>query len=258
MNTIAITNRKGGVGKTTTAVNLACELAARGRRCALMDLDTQRHASIHVGVRIDPPLPSPAYRALVMGQALSEVCETTAYGFDLIAAGKDLDKAADELRGDEGGDALLALRQAVAEAAREGRWDLLFLDCPPNIGDVSQAALVAADYVLVPMPMQTLPYEGLVEVIDLIAEVKGKDNPSIQLGGVFATISDDNTQLYSVIRGKVEDLCSGSVLMTRVRRNIALAEAAERGMPVVHHRADCHGAADYRALAAELIERGVL
>lgn len=257
MNVIAIANRKGGVGKTTTAVNVASELAARGQRVVVVDLDTQRNASIHLGVRHDPPLPSPVFRMLILGEALAKVAEPMSWGFEVVAAGKDLDDAADKMRRAIGGQGHFVLREAIEEAAPTGRWDTVILDCPPSVGDVSSAALVAADWVLIPMVMQTLPFEGLTEVMELIQVVQKRTNPKLRVAGVFATLIDDNTKLAAVVRGKIEELWPDVVLPVRVRRNNALAEAAERGMPVMFHRPDCHGVEDYRALVGELVARGV-
>lgn len=264
MNVIAIANRKGGVGKTTTAVNVASELAARGQRVVIVDLDTQRNASIHLGVRHDPPLPSPVFRMLILGEALEKVVEPMSWsagnervGFDLVAAGKDLDDAADKMRRAIGGQGHFVLREAIEEAAPNSRWDTVILDCPPSVGDVSSAALVAADWVLIPMVMQTLPFEGLTEVMELIQIVQKRTNPKLKVAGVFATLIDDNTKLSAVVRGKIEDQWPDAVLPVRVRRNNALAEAAERGMPVMFHNPDCNGVHDYRALVGELLARGV-
>lgn len=255
MQTIAVVNRKGGVGKTTTAVNVAAVLAERGRRVLIVDLDTQRNASVHVGMRHDPPLPSPVFRVLVDGEEMATAAQPTGFGFDLLAAGRDIDEAANQMRRNLASDGMRVLREAIEEAGT--RWDVVLLDCPPSVGDVTTAALIAADYALIPTIMQTLPYEGLVEVIELIGEVRAKNNPGLKVLGVFSTLTNDSTTLADVIRGKVDDLCPGDLLDARIRFNTALGEASERGMPVLQHRPDCNGSQDYRALVAELAERGI-
>ena len=258
--TIAVTNRKGGVGKTTTAVNVADALVRfhglRGR-VLLIDVDTQRNASLSCGTRPDDCLPSPAYQVLVSGRALADLAVPTPFGFDLLASHSDLDDAATKIRGAMASGGYHVLREAIAESA--GRWDVIIVDTPPNVGDVTTTALVAADYALIPCPMSTLPYEGLVEVLALIERVRDEfDNPTLEVAGVFATMLDDNTTIGDVTRGLVEEAVGELLLPLRVRRNVALDEAQAKGVPVFVHKPDCNGAKDYRALTAQLVERGVM
>lgn len=257
--TVAIANRKGGVGKTTTAVN-AADVLTRFHlpegRVLLIDLDTQRNASLCCGTRLDAGFPSPAYRVLVEGAALSDLAVRTRFGFDLLASHSDLDEAASEIRGAFTGRGQYVLREAIAEAG--DRWDVILLDTPPNIGDVTTAALVAADYVVIPLPMQRLPYEGMLEVLGVIESVRAEHNPALKLGGVFATMLDDTTRLHAVIRGQAEDMVGEHLLSLRVRRNNALAEAQEVGVPVTEYKPECNGALDYRELVSQLVSRGVM
>lgn len=256
MHTIAVVNRKGGVGKTTTAVNVAAVLAERGRRVLLVDLDTQRNASTHVGLKHEPPLPSPVYRVLVDGELIDELAQSTGFGFDLLASGRDLDEVANQMRRALTGDGHLAMLEALRRV--EGRWDMVLLDTPPNVGDVTTAALIAADYALIPTIMQTLPYEGLLEVLDLIDELIKGPNPELRVLGIFSTLTNDQTTLADIIRGKIDERCPGDLLEARIRINTALGQASERGMPVLHHDSTCHGSEDYRALVTELATRGVV
>lgn len=256
MKVLAIAHRKGGVGKTTTAVNLAAILAET-QRVLLLDLDTQRNASLHLGVRLDVRESSPAYRVLAMAKSLVAEAVQTPFGFDLLAAHGDIEEAVDKMRRAIGGRGRMVVREALEEIPKD-RWDVVIIDCPPNVGDITNAALIASNSVLVPMAMQPLPYEGLLDLMDLIDTVKKYDNPGLRVAGVFATLTDDSTTLYDVVKARVEQLFGEGMLPVRIRRNIALAEAAEAAKPVTHHKQDCNGAQDYRALAAHLRDTGVV
>jgi chromosome partitioning protein len=255
INTIAVANRKGGVGKTTTAVNVASVLGET-QRVLLVDLDTQKNASLAVGVRLDPKEHSPVFKVLTGEAEMHECYHSTEFGFDLLPASADLASAIDQLRGAIGGRGRFILREAIAEVPA-GRWDTIILDCPPAVGDVTDAALIAAQSVLIPMVLQKLPFEGLAELIEQITTIRKYYNPKLKLGGVFSTLIDDNTRLAAVTRGKVEDLLETEMMAQRVRRNNALAEAQEAGKPVFYTNPTCNGAKDYRALVGELLARKV-
>lgn len=255
INTIAVTNRKGGVGKTTTAVNVAAVLGET-QKVLLIDLDTQKNASIALGVCPGPKAASPVFRALTGVAEIIDCYQSTPFGFDLLAANRDLDAAVDQMRRAIGGRGRFALREAIEEIPA-GRWDTIILDCPPSIGDVTDAALIAAQWVLIPMVLQKLPFEGLSEVVEQIATIRRYHNPGLKIGGVFSTLIDDNTRLAAITRGKVEDLLETEMMSQRVRRNNALAEAQEAGKPVFFTKPECHGAQDYRALVGELVARKV-
>lgn len=261
--TKAIANHKGGVGKTTTAVNLCAGLAERGKRALLLDLDAQAHATISVGQRVTTRH-SPMYAVLMEPQALAAHAVDTGYGFDVVPAARDMDEVELAIGNKPGGK--LELREAIAELPA-GRYDAIIIDCPPNLGHRTQSALIAAQGVIVPIPMEALPFEGFGQFITALEGIRKHDNPGLTIEALFETMSDDRTKLAYITRGMVDAAIGGSpvarvdaLLTERVRRNVALAEAPGLGRPrpVMHYKPDSHGAADYRALTAALVERGIL
>lgn len=262
MNVIAIVNHKGGVGKTTTALNLAVPLAVEHQKRVLaMDLDSQGHLSKHLGRRVDRE--SPMFRMLARGETIAACAEPTGYGFDVVAGGRDVGAAQALMRTDVTGNGRMQLREALAEIP-VGTWDVVLLDCPPALADMTTAALIAANAAIIPLPMEDLPLDGMIELLKTIEGVRKYDNPKLTVRAVFETMSNPNTILSATIREDVQqrlagsDVFSGDALLTqRVRRNIPLAEAARAQRPVSAYNPMCHGAEDYRALAAELVARGV-
>lgn len=255
MKTLAICHRKGGVGKTTTAVNMSAVLAERGQRVLLIDLDSQRNASLHLGVRLPKDSPSPAYKVLAKGKALADECMRTPFGFDLLPCTDDLVDASEKMTRAIGGQGRLVLREALQEA--DGKWDTVIIDCPPDLGMITTAAMIAAQGLIIPMIMHKLPYEGLLEILEVVTVLRKYDNPALKIEAVFATIMDDNTILAATVRDRVEQLLGVTMLPLRIRRNNALAEASEAERPVTHYKPDCNGAFDYRALVTQFQAMGV-
>lgn len=258
----ALANRKGGVGKTTTAVNLAAALAQLERRVLLLDLDSQGHASIHVGMKVDKG--SPAYRVIAEGRAIVDCAQATPFGFDILAGGDDLSTAEALMSTDTTGNGRMVLREALEEIPT-GRWDLVLLDCPPSLKDMTQAALIAAHGVFVPLPMEVLPLDGFRRLLVTIDGVRKYANRELQVEAVIETISDPRTNLASATRDDAYGMMAehpavkpSALLSTRIRKNIRLAEAPKEGKTVFAHDDACHGADDYRALAIELREKGLV
>ncbi|MEY4510969.1 MAG: hypothetical protein RLZZ450_3091 [Pseudomonadota bacterium] len=261
MKVLAIANRKGGCAKTTSAVNLAAIFAELGKRVLLIDLDSQGHASEHIGMRVD--VDSPVYRVLARSENVVDLARACPFGFDVLAGGKDIAAAELFMKTSTSGNGRMVLREAL-EDVPSGRWDVVLLDCPPALDQLTMAALIACDGVLVPLPLEPLPFDGLKRLLESIEGVRRYDNRALTVQAVFVTLCNERTILASTIREEVEQLIPGNplfapaaMLNSRVRRNIALAEASKAARPVTAYNPACHGADDYRELAGELVARGV-
>jgi chromosome partitioning protein len=163
-------------------------------------------------------------------------------------------------------DGRMELREAIADLP-EGRWDAVIIDCPPNLGQLTQSALIACHGVIVPIPMEALPFKGFNKLIDAIMQLRKNANPTLAIQALFETMSDPRTTLAQITRGMVDDALGvtpaarqDALLDLRIRRSIPLGEAPglERPRPVIHYKPDSHGATDYRALAAALVHREIV
>lgn len=251
MYTIAIANNKGGVGKSTSAVNLAAIYAEQGRRVLLLDLDPQGHASYLVGLRAAAE--TPMRRVLLGRSTVAAEAVATRWGFDLVPAGRELASAEAELSQAQG---LSALADALEPCA--DRWDLVICDTPPNVCMLGSTAIFASDVVVVPMTLEVLPLDGLGLLGESLARVR-RYKPSVSVGAVFGTKSDDRTRLAKSIRETIAKADGfGAMCETLVRRDITIAQAAAGLGPITHAAPGSHGAQDYRAVAAELVALGVV
>jgi chromosome partitioning protein len=280
MRSIAVANQKGGVGKTTTSVNLAAALARAGKRVCLVDLDPQAHASLHAGV-MPGSHPLSAYDVLVAGQPLAAA--TVAAGENLWVVPSHIDLSAVEmaLTNRNGRESILRQRieadprcnaaasehhagdQADRETGADAPFDYLLIDCPPSLGLLSLNALAAVDEVLLPLQPHFLALHGLSKLLETIELVAEHVNHRLRLLGVVLCMHESGTRLASEVgrdvqaffgsaAGRHPSWCGARVFDTRVRRNIRLAEAPSFGQSIFEYAPDSHGADDYRSLAEEI------
>lgn len=252
MISIAIANQKGGVGKTTTAINLATALAATGHRTLLIDLDPQGNASTGLGVSLKDRNFS-SYHLLVGDCALDEaVIHTAVPGLDLIAATQDLSGAEIELIEIE--QRTHRLLNALSHAPEE-RWDVCLVDCPPSLGLLTVNAMVAVQKVLVPLQCEFFALEGLSQLLQTIDRIRGRFNPELAILGVALTMYDRRNRLTDQVADDVRACLGDLVFKTVIPRNVRLSEAPSHGVPALIYDMRCSGSEAYIALARELIGR---
>lgn len=252
---IAISNQKGGEGKTTTAVNLAASLAAAERSVLLIDLDPQGNASSSVGYTRGT-----AERGtydLLLGQAeLHEVVQSTELAnLDVVPASPDLAGSEIELVGVEGRESVLASALARAREVKQFRWEFVVLDCPPSLGILTLNALVAASSVLIPMQARYFSLEGLGALVGTIDRVKAALNPKLAIEGIVFTMFDRRTNLAQQVVSEVQSHFPGRVFETMIPQNIRLSESPSFGKPALLYDIESKGAQAYLTLAKELLER---
>ena len=248
---IACANQKGGVGKTTTVINLATYLALDGRRVLVVDLDPQGNATSGLGFDRASARAS-IYPSLVEGLSPRELVQPTQIeGLWLIPSGRDLAGAEVELV--ELPHREHKLRHALAEL--RPAFDFVLLDCPPAVGLLTVNALTAADAVLVPIQCEYYALEGLSQLLLTIDLVRDNLNPRLRLAGVLLTMYDARTTLSSDVAAEVRRHLGGSVFETVVPRSVRLAEAPSYGRPIARYSPESRGAQAYRALASEVLER---
>ncbi|MFM9059555.1 MAG: ParA family protein [Planctomycetaceae bacterium] len=267
MRSIAVANQKGGVGKTTTAVNLACALARAGRTVCLVDLDPQAHATLHAGALQAAHGPT-AFDVLTAGLPLAAATVQAGSGLWVVPAHIDLSAVDMALAGRVGRETIPRERIAADERctgrAPDGTaFDYLVVDCPPSLGLLSLNALAAVDEVLLPLQPHFLALHGLSRMLETIEFVADHVHPGLRLLGVVLCMYEAGTRLAAEVGRDVEAFFHDAgrahrswrdarLLGTRIRRNVRLAEAPSFGQSIFEYAADSHGAADYAALAAEV------
>ncbi len=248
---IAIANQKGGVGKTTTAVNLGAALAQRGERVVVIDLDPQGNAS--TGLGLEGPRAPGSYALMLGATPAAETLRPTATAsLELVAADPDLAGAEIELVSLPGRERLL--RDALARPEFAGHSQIL-IDCPPSLGLLTLNAFVAADAVLVPLQCEFFALEGLSNLVRTIERVRASLNPAITLEGILLTMLDRRNNLSDLVAADARSFFGAKVYDTVIPRNVRISEAPSHGVPVVAYDPRSAGAQAYGQLAAEWLRR---
>ena len=247
---IALANQKGGVGKTTTAVNLSACLAELGQRVLLIDLDPQGNATTGCGVVKRVALPT-VYQILIGRSTIADTRLVTEFGFDVLPANRELAGAEIDLidiaqREYRLRDALVGLR---------GEYDFVLLDCPPALNMLTVNGLVAADAVMIPMQCEYYALEGLTDLVATLKKVRGNLNPVLEIEGLLRTMFDPRSTLTQQVSRELEGHFGAKVYRTIIPRNVRLAEAPSYGKPVIAFDRSSKGAQAYLLLAEEILER---
>jgi chromosome partitioning protein len=246
---LAIANQKGGVGKTTTAINLAAALAAFDKKVLLIDLDPQANATSGLG--LSKREEATVYRALISGDMAATVRETQFANLRIVPSGRDLVGAEIELV--EQPDREAKLRFALGTV--RGAYDYVLIDCPPSLSLLTVNALAAADAVLVPIQTEYFALEGLTELLETVERVRDSFNPLLGMEGIVLTMFDERTNLARQVVDDIRQHFGDKVFETVIPRNIRLGEAPSFGKPVLAYDIKSKGAEAYLALGRELIKR---
>lgn len=259
MRSIAIINQKGGVGKTTTAVNLSAALADRGLRVGLIDMDPQAHASLHLGIGMQPDRPT-VYDLLTGDVGLTDIWQTASENLLVASSHIDLAAAEVELAGVVGRELILRDKLALTE----DQFDYVLIDCPPSLGILTINALSAVDDVFLPLQPHYLALHGLSKLLQTIDLVSKRLNDRLRLAGVMMCLYESGTRLAAEVSADVETFFGEAqagdspwqgahLFASRIRRNIRLAEAPSFEQSIFQYAPQSAGADDYRALANEVI-----
>ncbi|MDR1026616.1 MAG: ParA family protein [Lactobacillus sp.] len=248
---LAIANRKGGVGKTTTAVNVATAMAATGKKVLVVDLDPQGNASTSMGIDKRGSMLS-SYDVLVGEKKLSQaIVWTDVPNFSIVPSSPDLAGAEIELVDMERRE--YALRDALSSDAVN--YDYVIIDCPPSLSLVTINALVASDAVIVPLQCEFLALEGITDLIKNINAIKKNFNPKLELQGVVLTMYDKRNNLTQMVEEDVRSFFGKKVYQTVIPRNVRISEAPSHGKPVLLYDFNCPGSQAYISLAGEVLKR---
>ncbi len=247
---IVFVNQKGGVGKTTSAINIGAYMAQAGKKILLVDFDSQGNMSSGVGVSKDKPTVYELLSGMVSAEEV--VKHTPVKNLDAISASIDLSGAAIELVDQENREYFL--KNALAPF--RDLYDYVLIDCPPSLGVLTLNGLAAADQVLVPMQCEYFALEGITLLLQTVKKVQKSINPNLVIGGIFFTMYDSRTRLAQDVVRQVQAYFKDSVFNTIIPRNIRLSEAPSHGQPICLYDPTCIGAKSYQKLAEEVIRRG--
>ena len=246
---VALANQKGGVGKTTTAINLGAALGVLEKRVLIVDCDPQGNATRGIGVDANPPH---LYHVLSGDCAPSEAVQKSEFaGLSVIPANRELVGVEVEFVGADGWEH--RLRKALRQL--DGEFDFIFLDCPPSLGHLTVNSLVAADRILVPLQCEYFALEGISELVATVRRVQNHLNPSLDIGGIVLTMYDERTNLSRDVAQEARRFFGDKVFQTMIPRNIRLAEAPSHRVPIFQYDIKSRGAEAYLSMARELLQR---
>lgn len=253
MKIITIANQKGGVGKTTTAINLATALAAIGKNVMVVDLDPQGNASTGLGLqRADRELSS--YDVLTNSHSIEQVMVPTAVP-NLFLIPSTLDLLGIEMEIASEGDRVLRLKKALAAAQTEKPIDFVLIDCPPSLNLLTLNAMAAAHSILVPLQCEFFALEGLSQLLETVQQVRSGINPQLEIQGIVLTMYDKRNNLANQVVNDVREHMGDKVYDTVIPRNVRVSEAPSYGKPALLYDLQCSGSQAYLKLASEVIQR---